>query len=143
MNTQWDDLMDASIEICSKREAKHYFKDVERLAKVLGLICNNGKDFYANEAYNIWCRTEDDVDTSISEIQRTYGDEIDELPEVGLKYFWHDHTLAVGVYDRGNFDVVAGREFRHAKNLELQHDRYTKESYTYDSTRIQSSCGAD
>ena len=143
MNTQWDDLMDECIEVCSERDAKPYFKAVESLAKVLDLICDTGKEFDAAEAYKIWCRTEDDVDKSIAEIQRTYGDEVDDFPEIGLKYFGHDRILAVGVYDRGNFDVVAGWEFRKAQPLELQHDRYAKKPYTEESTRIPSSCGAD
>ena len=143
MNTQWDDLMDECIEVCSERDAKPYFKAVESLAKVLDLICDTGKEFDAAEAYKIWCRTEDDVDKSIAEIQRTYGDEVDDFPEIGLKYFGYDRILAVGVYDRGNFDVVAGWEFRKAQPLELQHDRYTKKPYTDESTRIPSSCGAD
>lgn len=143
MNTQWDALMDECIEVCSKRDAKPYFKAVESLAKVLGLICDTGKEFDASEAYKIWCRTEDDVDKSIAEIQGTYGDEVDDFPEVGLKYFGYDHILAVVVYDRGNFDVVAGWEFRQASPLNLQHDRYTKKPYTDESTRIPSSCGAD
>ena len=143
MNTQWDDLMDECIEVCSERDAKPYFKAVESLAKVLDLICDTGKEFDAAEAYKIWCRTEDEVDKSIAEIQRTYGDEVDDFPEIGLKYFGYDHILAVGVYDRGNFDVVAGWEFRKAQPLELQHDRYTKKPYTDESTRIPSSCGAD
>ena len=143
MNTQWDDLMDECIEVCSERDAKPYFKAVESLAKVLDLICDTGKEFDATEAYKIWCRTEDDVDKSVAEIQRTYGDEVDDFPEIGLKYFGHDRILAVGVYDRGNFDVVAGWEFRKAQPLELQHDRYAKKPYTDESTRIPSSCGAD
>lgn len=143
MNTQWDDLMDECIEVCSERDAKSFFKAVESLAKVLDLICDTGKEFDAAEAYKIWCRTEDDVDKSIAEIQRTYGDEVDDFPEIGLKYFGYDNILAVGVYDRGNFDVIAGWEFRKAQPLELQHDRYTKKPYTDESTRIPSSCGAD
>lgn len=143
MNTQWDALMDECIEVCSERDAKPYFKAVESLAKVLDLRCDTGKEFDATEAYNIWCRTEDDVDKSVAEIQRTYGDEVDDFPEIGLKYFGHDNILAVGVYDRGNFDVVAGWEFRKAQPLELQHDRYAKKPYTDESTRIPSSCGAD
>lgn len=143
MNTQWDTLMEECIEVCSERDAKSFFKAVESLAKVLDLICDTGKEFDAAEAYKIWCRTEDDVDKSVAEIQRTYGDEVDDFPEVGLKYFGYDHILAVGVYDRGNFDVVAGWEFRQARSLELQHDRYAKKPYTDESTRIPSSCGAD
>ena len=143
MNTQWDDLMDECIDVCSERDAKPYFKAVESLAKVLDLICDTGKEFDAAEAYKIWCRTEDEVDKSVAEIQRTYGDKVDDFPEIGLKYFGYDHILAVGVYDRGNFDVVAGWEFRKAQPLELQHDRYTKKPYTDESTRIPSSCGAD
>ena len=135
--------MEECIEVCSKRDAKPYFKAVESLAKVLDLICDTGKEFDAAEAYKIWCRTEDDVDKSIAEIQRTYGDKVDDFPEIGLKYFGHDRILAVGVYDRGNFDVVAGWEFRKAQPLELQHDRYAKKPYTDESTRIPSSCGAD
>lgn len=143
MNTQWDTLMDECTDIREDRDAKPYFKAVESLAKVLNLICDTGKEFDASEAYKIWCRTEDDVDKSIAEIQRTYGDEVDDFPEVGLKYFGYDHILAVGVYDRGNFDVVAGWEFRQAQDLKLQHDRYTKKPYTDESTRIYSSCGAE
>ena len=143
MNTQWDDLMDECIEVCSERDAKSFFHDVESLAKVLDLLCDTGKEFDAAEAYKIWCRTEDDVDKSVAEIQRTYGDEVDDFPEVGLKYLGYDHILAVGVYDRGNFDVIAGWEFRKDQPLELQHDRYTKKPYTDESTRIYSSCGAD
>ena len=143
MNTQWDALMDECIEVCSERDAKPYFKAVESLAKVLNLICDTGKEFDAAEAYKIWCRTEDDVDKSVAEIQRTYGDKVDDFPEIGLKYFGYDHILAVGVYDRGNFDVIAGWEFRKDQPLELQHDRYTKKPYTDESTRIPSSCGAD
>ena len=143
MNTQWDDLMEECIEVCSKRDAKPYFKAVESLAKVLDLICDTGKEFDASEAYKIWCRTEDDVDKSVAEIQRTYGDKVDDFPEIGLKYFGYDHILAVGVYDRGNFDVIAGWEFRKDQPLELQHDRYAKKPYTDESTRIYSSCGAD
>lgn len=143
MNTQWDDLMDECIEVCSERDAKPYFKAVESLAKVLNLICDTGKEFDAAEAYKIWCRTEDEVGKSVAEIQRTYGDKVDDFPEIGLKYFGHDRILAVGVYDRGNFDVVAGWEFRKDQPLELQHDRYTKKPYTDESTRIPSSCGAD
>ena len=143
MNTQWDALMDECIEVCSKRDANPYFKAVESLAKVLNLTCDTGKEFDAAEAYKIWCRTEDDVDKSVAEIQRTYGDKVDDFPEIGLKYFGYDHILAVGVYDRGNFDVIAGWEFRKDQPLELQHDRYTKKPYTDESTRIPSSCGAD
>ena len=143
MNTQWDALMDECIEVCSERDAKPYFKAVESLAKVLDLICDTGKEFDAAEAYKIWCRTEDEVGKSVAEIQRTYGDKVDDFPEIGLKYFGYDHILAVGVYDRGNFDVIAGWEFRKDQPLELQHDRYTKKPYTDESTRIPSSCGAD
>lgn len=143
MNTQWDDLMDECIEVCSERDAKPYFKAVESLAKVLNLTCDTGKEFDAAEAYKIWCRTEDEVGKSVAEIQRTYGDKVDDFPEIGLKYFGYDHILAVGVYDRGNFDVIAGWEFRKDQPLELQHDRYTKKPYTDESTRIPSSCGAD
>ena len=143
MNTQWDDLMDECIEVCSERDAKPYFKAVESLAKVLDLICDTGKEFDAAEAYKIWCRTEDEVGKSVAEIQRTYGDKVDDFPEIGLKYFGYDHILAVGVYDRGNFDVIAGWEFRKDQPLELQHDRYAKKPYTDESTRIPSSCGAD
>ena len=135
MNTQWDDLMDECIDIREDRDAKSFFQDVESLSKVLDLTCNNEKEFDAAEAYKIWCRTEDDVDKSVAEIQRTYGDEVDDFPEIGLKYFGYDHILAVGVYDRGNFDVVAGWEFRQARPLELPHDLYTDES--------PSSCGAE
>ena len=143
MNTQWDDLMDECIDIREDRDAKPYFKAVESLAKVLDLICDTGKEFDAAEAYKIWCRTEDEVGKSVAEIQRTYGDKVDDFPEIGLKYFGYDHILAVGVYDRGNFDVIAGWEFRKDQPLELQHDRYTKKPYTDESTRIPSSCGAD
>ena len=143
MNTQWDALMDECIDIREDRDAKSFFKAVESLAKVLDLICDTGKEFDAAEAYKIWCRTEDDVDKSVAEIQRTYGDKVDDFPEIGLKYFGYDHILAVGVYDRGNFDVIAGWEFRKDQPLELQHDRYTKKPYTDESTRIPSSCGAD
>ena len=143
MNTQWDALMDECIEVCSKRDANPYFKAVESLAKVLNLTCDTGKEFDAAEAYKIWCRTEDEVGKSVAEIQRTYGDKVDDFPEIGLKYFGYDHILAVGVYDRGNFDVIAGWEFRKDQPLELQHDRYTKKPYTDESTRIPSSCGAD
>ena len=143
MNTQWDALMDECIEVCSERDAKPYFKAVESLAKVLNLTCDTGKEFDAAEAYKIWCRTEDEVGKSVAEIQRTYGDKVDDFPEIGLKYFGHDRILAVGVYDRGNFDVIAGWEFRKDQPLELQHDRYTKKPYTDESTRIPSSCGAD
>ena len=143
MNTQWDALMDECIEVCSERDAKPYFKAVESLAKVLNLLCDTGKEFDAAEAYKIWCRTEDEVGKSVAEIQRTYGDKVDDFPEIGLKYFGHDRILAVGVYDRGNFDVIAGWEFRKDQPLELQHDRYTKAPYTDESTRIPSSCGAD
>lgn len=143
MNTQWDALMDECIEVCSERDAKPYFKAVESLAKVLNLTCDTGKEFDAAEAYKIWCRTEDEVGKSVAEIQRTYGDKVDDFPEIGLKYFGYDHILAVGVYDRGNFDVIAGWEFRKDQPLELQHDRYTKKPYTDESTRIPSSCGAD
>ena len=143
MNTQWDALMDECIEVCSERDAKPYFKAVESLAKVLNLTCDTGKEFNAAEAYKIWCRTEDEVGKSVAEIQRTYGDKVDDFPEIGLKYFGHDRILAVGVYDRGNFDVVAGWEFRQASPLNLQHDRYAKKTYTDESTRIPSSCGAD
>ena len=143
MNTQWDDLMDECIEVCSERDAKPYFKAVESLAKVLNLTCDTGKEFDAAEAYKIWCRTEDEVGKSVAEIQRTYGDKVDDFPEIGLKYFGYDHILAVGVYDRGNFDVIAGWEFRKDQPLNLQHDRYAKKPYTDESTRIYSSCGAD
>ena len=143
MNTQWDNLMDECTDIREDRDAKSFFHDVESLAKVLDLTCDTGKEFDAAEAYKIWCRTEDDVDKSVAEIQRTYGDEVDDFPEIGLKYFGHDHIFAVGVYDRGNFDVVAGWEFRQAQPLNLQHDHYTKKPYTDESTRIPSSCGAE
>lgn len=136
MNTQWDNLMDESIEICSKREAKHYFKSVERLAKVLDLVCNNGKEFYANEAYNIWCRTEDDVDKSISELRRTCGGDVYDFPEVGLKYFWLNNILAVGVYDRGNFDAVAEWEFRPSIPEGIKHDRFPKNPFNDESTIV-------
>ena len=143
MNTQWDTLMEECIDIREDRDAKSFFKAVESLAKILGLTCDTGKEFDAAEAYKIWCRTQDDVDKSVAEIQRTYGDEVDDFPEIGLKYFGYDHIFAVGVYDRGNFDVVAGWEFRKARRLNLQHDRYAKKPYTDESTRITSSCGAD
>lgn len=143
MNTQWDTLMEECIDIREDRDAKSFFKAVESLAKILGLTCDTGKEFDAAEAYKIWCRTEDDVDKSVAEIQRTYGDEVDDFPEIGLKYFGYDHIFAIGVYDRGNFDVVAGWEFRQANPLDPQHDRYAKKPYTDESTRITSSCGAD
>lgn len=139
MNTQmrpeWYDLMEECFDLREDRDAQSFFQDVESLAKVLYLICNTEKEFNATEAYNIWLRTQDDVAESIDEILNIYGDDLDGLPEVGLKYFGNDNILAVGVYDRGNFDVVAGWEFRQARPLELPHDLYTDES--------PSSCGAE
>ena len=143
MNTQWDELMDECIEVCSERDAKSYFQDVESFAKAFGLTCNNGKEFNASEAYKIWLRIQDEVEESVAEIQITYGDEVYDLPEVGLKYFGHDNILAIGVYDRGNFDVVAEWEFRPSRPLELHHDLYTKNPYTDESPRSSSSCGAE
>ena len=136
MNTQWDDLMDECIDIREDRDVKSFFHDVESLAKVLDLTCDTGKEFDASEAYKIWCRTEDEVDKSISEIRSTYGDNIEDLPEVGLKYFGHDNILAIGVYDRGNFDVVAGWEFRKASSLELQLIDSPKSLFNDESIRV-------
>ena len=49
MNTQWDALMDECIEVCSERDAKSFFHDVESLAKALDLLCDTGKEFDDSE----------------------------------------------------------------------------------------------
>lgn len=108
---EWDSLMHECIEVESARDAKSFFDDVEKLAGRLGFKCVSGKAFSASDAMKEWNYIEDKVQREIDSLIDKYGEGIDDLPLIGLKYFMHDDTLAIGIYDRGNFDAMAGWEF--------------------------------
>lgn len=114
----WDDLMGECIDIWDARDAKDYFNDVSSLSKRLGLVLSDGSTFSASDALDAW----DDAEYALQNILDSIDEDDDDLPNVGLKYFTYDDTLAVGIYDRGNFDAVAGWTFKPAHSLAMSHE---------------------
>ena len=126
----WDALMDECIDIETSSDAKSYFSDVENLAKKLELLCSDGKPFKASDAIKEWYWVEEQVEKYVQGLLDKYGDDIDGLPVIGLKYYGHDDTLAIGIYDNGDFTACVGWEFREALTHKLCVDDYDDERYS-------------
>ena len=114
----WDDLMGDCIDIWDARDAKAYFNDVSSLAKRLDLVLSDGSTFSASDGLDAW----DSAEYALQNILDSIDEDDDDLPNVGLKYFTYDDTLAVGIYDRGNFDAVAEWTFKPAQSLAMSHE---------------------
>ena len=121
--------MDECIDIETSSDAKSYFYDVESLAKKLELICSDGKPFKASNAIKEWYWVEEQVEKSVQGLLDKYGDDLDDLPVIGLKYYGHDDTLAIGIYDNGDFTACVGWEFREAMTHKLRVDDYDAGRY--------------
>lgn len=126
----WDALMDECIDIETAADAESYFYDVENLAKKLDLICSTGKPFKASDAIKEWYWVEEQVEKSVQGLLDKYGEGVDWLPVIGLKYYGHDDTLAIGIYDNGDFTACVGWEFREALMHKLHVDDYDDERYS-------------
>ena len=92
----WDSLMYECIDVETASDAKSYFSDVENLAKKLELLCSDGKPFKASDAIKEWYWAEEQVEKSVQDLLDKYGEDVDGLPVIGLKYCGHDDTLAIG-----------------------------------------------
>lgn len=126
----WDSLMDECIDIETAADAKSYFHDVENLAKKLELICSDGKPFKASDAIKEWYWAEEQVEKSVQGLLDKYGEDVDWLPVIGMKYYGHDDTLAIGIYDNGDFTACIGWEFREAMTLKVHVDDYEAGRYS-------------
>lgn len=111
---EWDYLMSECVGIDTHRDAMDYFVDVEKTAEKLNILCADGKPFMASVAIKEWNRLEKHVERMCDELQDEYGEDLDDLPCLGLNYFRMDDTLAIGIFDRGNFDAYVEWEFREA-----------------------------
>ena len=120
----WDALMYECIDIETASDAKSYFSDVENLAKKLELICSDGKPFKASDAIKEWYWVEAQVEKSVQDLLDKYGEDVDDLPVIGLKYYGYDDTLAIGIYDNGDFTACVGWEFRESMTHKLRVDDY-------------------
>lgn len=126
----WDSLMYECIDVETASDAKSYFSDVENLAKKLELLCSDGKPFKASDAIKEWYWLEEQVEKSVQDLLDKYGDDVDGLPVIGLKYYGHDDTLAIGIYDNGDFTACVGWEFREAMTHKLRVDDYDAGRYS-------------
>ena len=126
----WDALMDECIDIDNADMADDFFDEVQDTARKLDLICSDGKPFNARDAKQAWDEVENHVNDEVDKLLDQYGDDLDYIPCIGLKYFGHDDTLAVGIYDSGNFDPVYGWEFREAPAMGLENRRKTARQET-------------
>ena len=126
----WDSLMYECIDVETASDAKSYFSDVENLAKKLELLCSDGKPFKASDAIKEWYWVEAHVEKSVQDLLDKYGDDLDDLPVIGLKYYGHDDTLAIGIYDNGDFTACVGWEFREAMTHKLRVDDYDAGRYS-------------
>ena len=120
----WDALMYECIDIETAADAKSYFYDVENLAKKLELLCSDGKPFKASDAIKEWYWVEEQLEKSVQDLLDKYGEDADWLPVIGLKYYGYDDTLAIGIYDNGDFTACVGWEFREAMTYKLRVDDY-------------------
>ena len=118
----WDSLMYECIDVETASDAKSYFSDVENLAKKLELLCSDGKPFKASDAIKEWYWVEEQVEKSVQDLLDKYGEDADWLPVIGLKYYGHDDTLAIGIYDNGDFTACVGWEFRESMTHKLRVD---------------------
>lgn len=126
----WDSLMYECIDVETASDAKSYFSDVENLAKKLELLCSDGKPFKASDAIKEWYWVEAQVEKSVQDLLDKYGEDVDGLPVIGLKYYGHDDTLALGIYDNGDFTACVGWEFREAMTHKLRVDDYDAGRYS-------------
>jgi hypothetical protein len=126
----WDALMDECIDIETAADAKSYFYDVENLAEKFELICSDGKPFKASNAIKEWYWVAEQVEKSVQDLLDKYGEDADWLPVIGLKYYGHDDTLAIGIYDNGDFTACVGWEFREALTHKLRVDDYDDVRYS-------------
>ena len=126
----WDALMDECIDIETAADAKSYFYDVEKTAEKLNLLCSDGKPFKASDAIKEWYWVEEQVEKSVQGLLDKYGEDADWLPVIGLKYYGLDDTLAIGIYDNGDFTACVGWGFREAMTRELRVDDYDDARYS-------------
>ena len=126
----WDSLMYECIDVETASDAKSYFSDVENLAKKLELLCSNGKPFKASDAIKEWYWVEAQVEKYVQDLLDKYGEDVDGLPVIGLKYYGHDDTLAIGIYDNGDFTACVGWEFRESMTHKLLVDDYDAGRYS-------------
>ena len=126
----WDSLMYECIDVETASDAKSYFSDVENLAKKLELLCSDGKPFKASDAIKEWYWVEKQVEKSVQDLLDKYGEDVDWLPVIGLKYYSHDDTLAIGIYDNGDFTACVGWEFRESLTHKLSVDDYDDARYS-------------
>ena len=126
----WDSLMYECIDVETASDAKSYFSDVENLAKKLELLCSDGKPFKASDAIKEWYWVEAQVEKYVQDLLDKYGEDVDGLPVIGLKYYGHDDTLAIGIYDNGDFTACVGWEFRESLTHKLSVDDYDAGRYS-------------
>lgn len=126
----WDSLMYECIDVETASDAKSYFSDVENLAKKLELLCSDGKPFKASDAIKEWYWVEEQLEKSVQDLLDKYGEDADWLPVIGLKYYGHDDTLAIGIYDNGDFTACVGWEFRESMTHKLRVDDYDAGRYS-------------
>lgn len=119
----WEALMDECIEIDNADMAYDFFDEVQDTARKLDIICSDGKPFNARDAKQAWDEVENHVNDEVDKLLDQYGDDLEDIPCIGLKYFGYDETLAVGVYDRGNFEPVYVWEFREAPAMGFENRR--------------------
>ena len=119
-----DALMDECIDIETASDAKSYFSDVEHLAKKLELLCSDGKPFKASYAIKEWYWVEEQLEKSVQDLLDKYGEDVGWLPVIGLQYYGHDDTLAIGIYDNGDLTACVEWEFRESMTYKLRGDDY-------------------
>lgn len=117
---EWDSLMNECFDIDTHRDAMDYFMDVEKTAEKLNLLCDDGKPFRASVAIKEWDRLEERVERMCDDLQDKYGEDLDDLPCVGLKYFSMDDSLTLGIFDRGNFDIYVEWNFHEVMSNKMQ-----------------------
>lgn len=119
----WEALMYECVEIDNADMAYDFFDEVQDTARKLDLICTDGKPFNADDAKQAWDKVESHVNDEVDKLLDQYGDDLDYIPVIGLKYFGYDETLAIGIYDSGDFEPVYGWEFREAPAMGLENRR--------------------
>lgn len=74
--------------------------------------------------------SQEQIEKSVQDLLDKYGEDADWLPVIGLKYYGHDDTLAIGIYDNGDFTACVGWEFRKSMTHKLRVDDYDAGRYS-------------
>lgn len=109
---EWLELMYYAVQVDSESEALDFFQEVENLANKFGFILENGRKFSSANAIHDWKIVEKKVEEWIDELEREYGDDVEDLPCVGLQYRNHGDILVLGIHDGvGGFDEMSAWGF--------------------------------